>query len=272
MADPVIPIYETFLMHHPTIDGEEILDIFHQLMQTNSDQRVLRLMGQAKLGKSHLLTKVFPVLAQQEQAACRHAILDLRSQAQGVPDVLHSACGQLGDEDFGGYLAEYKAWRNRPRIEATGLQALLSKISISARDETDESRRVIPDLTLAFVNDLRRRPGQPVLLLFDAVDNAAEATRVWLMDSLLVQLAGLPHVRCVVAGRTLPDAAGAYAMACYSYELRPVTEENAYIRFCELHETGLVEQSIRDIARACGYSPGLFAELAQSYRTGGSRG
>ena len=79
-------------MHHPTINGEEILALFHELMQPDSDQRVLRLMGQAKLGKSHLLTKVFPTLARQEQAACRHAILDLRSQAQGVPDVLHSAC------------------------------------------------------------------------------------------------------------------------------------------------------------------------------------
>ena len=98
-------------MHHPTINGEEILDLFHQLMQPNSPQRVLRLMGQAKLGKSHLLTKVFPGMARQEQATCRHAILDLRSQAQGIPDVLHSACGQLGDEGFGGYLAEYKTWR-----------------------------------------------------------------------------------------------------------------------------------------------------------------
>ena len=241
-------------------------------MQPNSDQRVLRLMGQAKLGKSHLLMKVFPGLAQQAQATCRHAILDLRSQAQGIPDVLHSACGQLGDDGFGGYLAEYKAWRNRPRIEASGLQALLSKISISTRDETDESRRVIPDLTLAFVNDLRRRPGQPVLLLFDAVDNASDATRTWLMDSLLVQLAALPHVRCVVAGRTLPDAAGGYAAFCGSYELKPVQEEDAYIHYCQQHGIVMVEQSIRDFARACGYVPGLFAELTEPFQTGGGRG
>lgn len=259
-------------MHHPTINGEEILGIFQELMQPNSPQRVLRLMGQAKLGKSHLLTKVFPGLAQQKQTACRHAILDLRSQAQGIPDVLHSACGQLGDDGFGGYLAEYKAWRDRPRIEANGLQAFLSKISISARGEADESRRVIPDLTLAFVNDLRKRPGQPILLLFDAVDKAAEATREWLMDSLLVQLAGLPHVRCVVAGRTLPDAAGGYAIACQSYELQPVKEAEAYILFCQSRGIVLVEQSIRDFARGCGYAPGLFAELTQSFWAGGTRG
>jgi hypothetical protein len=259
-------------MHHPTINGEEILALFHELMQPDSDQRVLRLMGQAKLGKSHLLTKVFPTLARQEQAACRHAILDLRSQAQGVPDVLHSACGQLGDESFGGYLTEYKTWRDRPRIETRGLQALLSKISISAHGEADEIRRVIPDLTLAFVNDLRNRPQQPVLLLFDAVDNAAEPIRDWLMDSLLVQLAPLPHVRCVAAGRTLPDAAGGYAAVCEHYELQPVKEDEAYIRFCQLYGIVMVEQSIRDFARGCGYAPGLFAELTQSFRAGGSRG
>lgn len=259
-------------MHHPTINGEEILDLFHQLMRADSPQRVLRLMGQAKLGKSHLLTKVFPGMARQEQAACRHAILDLRSQAQGIPDVLHSACAQLGDEGFGGYLAEYRAWRNRPRVEASGLQALFSKISISAHDETDESRRVIPDLTRAFVNDLWARPHQPVLLLFDAVDNAAESTRDWLMDALLVQLATLPHVRCVVAGRTLPDAAGGYAAVCHSYELQPVTEEEAYIDYCRSQGLGLVEQSIRDFARAFDYRPGLFAEYMRPFQTGGSRG
>lgn len=259
-------------MHHPTINGEEILDIFHELMQTNSNQRVLRLIGQAKLGKSHLLTKVFPALARQEQATCRHAILDLRSQAQGVPDVLHSACAQLGDAGFAGYLAEYRAWRNRPRIEASGLQALLSKISIFAQSEAEESRRVIPDLTRAFVNDLRARPQQPVLLLFDAVDNAADATRDWLMDMLLVQLASLPHVRCVVAGRTLPDAAGGYAAVCGHYELQPVQEENAYIHFCQSLGMRLVEQSIRDFARASGYKPGFFAELTEPFQTGGGRG
>jgi hypothetical protein len=258
--------------HYPTINGEEILDRFQQLMQPHSPDRVLRLLGQAKLGKSHLLTKVFPGLARQEQSACRYAILDLRSQAQGVPDVLHSACAQLGDEGFSRYLAEYKTWRSRPRVEASNLQALLSKISISARDEAEESRRIIPDLTLAFVSDLRAQPHQPALLLFDAVDNAADATRDWLMDSLLVQVAGLTHVRCVVAGRTVPDAAGGYAAFCASYELQPVTEEEAYIRFCQSEGIGLVEQSIRDIAKCCGYFPGYFVELAQPFRSGGSRG
>lgn len=259
-------------MHHPTINGEEILGIFHYLMQADSPHRVLRLMGQAKLGKSHLLTKVFPILARQEQTACRHAILDLRSQAQGIPDVLHSACAQLGDEGFGGYLAEYRAWRNRPRVEVRDLHSSFSRITISAHEEADEHRRIIPDLTRVFVNDLRARPREPTLLLFDAVDSAVGTTRDWLMDSLLVQLATLAHVRCVVAGRTLPDAAGGYVAVCDSYELQPVTEDNAYIEFCRLVGIQLVEQSIRDFAKACSYLPGHFVELAQPFRSGGSRG
>lgn len=260
-------------MHHPTINGEEILSLFHQLMQPDSPQRVLRLMGQAKLGKSHLLTKVFPGMARQEQATCRHAILDLRTQSQGILDVLHSACGQLGDENFEGYLAEFRAWRRRSTtasIHVNTLQAILSKISIAAQSEAEASHRIVPDLTLAFVNDLRKCSDEPVLLLFDTVDNAADSTRDWLMDTLLVSLAGLPNVRCVVAGRTLPDAAGGYAAACYSYELQPVREEDAYIRFCQLRGIGLAEQSIRDIARASDYFPGFFAELA--FRAGGTRG
>lgn len=50
-------------MTHPMIDGEEVLDLFATFIQPQSRHRVLRLLGEAKLGKSHLLTKVLPVLA-----------------------------------------------------------------------------------------------------------------------------------------------------------------------------------------------------------------
>jgi hypothetical protein len=247
------------------IDGEEVLNLFATFMQPQSRHRVLRLLGEAKLGKSHLLTKVLPVLARSQYQACTCAILDLRNPALGVPDILHNTCSQLNDAAFTGYRNAYQAWRNRPKIEANGLQALLSKISIQARSSEDDTRLILPDLTRAFVSDLRQFDAKPVLLLFDAVNDSTDQTRTWLMDMLLVQLSPLDHVRVVIAGRDLPDAAGSYAAACLSYELQPVVEVDAYIRFC--HETGvtLAEQSIRDFAHAFNYRPGLFAEYTQSF-------
>jgi hypothetical protein len=114
------------------------------------------------------------------------------------------------------------------------------------------------------VADVRGLTGVRVALLFDALDGADENTRGWLMDTLLVQLAPLAHVRIVVAARSLPETSSSYAALCRSYELPPVVEEEEYIAYCRQVGAQLVEQSIRDFARACDYKPGFFVDWAIS--------
>jgi hypothetical protein len=84
-------------MPHITINQTDVVELFHELMQPNAEFRVLRLLGEAKLGKTHLVTKIFPQIARGDYHA-RCAILDLRNQTQTAPDVLHATCGLLGDE------------------------------------------------------------------------------------------------------------------------------------------------------------------------------
>lgn len=248
-------------MPFATINQKDIIELFHELMQPGSEYHVLRLLGEAKLGKSHLVTKIFPQIAQQDyHAHC--AILDLRNQAQTTPDILHAACGLLSDEAaFEAYHAAYQEWLNRPKVKVTGLQAIFSRVQIRQEGEADEERKIIRHLVDQFVMGLRQLADATVVLLFDAVNDATPTTCDWLMDTLIVQLMRLPHMRVVVAGRSMPEASGSYVAMCYSHQLTPIEEVEAYIAYCQQIGAELAEQSIRDFAHACAYRPGMFADL-----------
>ncbi|MDY6877369.1 MAG: ATP-binding protein [Chloroflexota bacterium] len=243
-----------------TINRRDSINLFHHLMQPDSEFHILRLLGEAKMGKTHLLTKVFPTLARQNYQA-HYAVLDLRGQAQTPTSILHTAYSQIGDPTtFPNYCAAYQELINRSKVQVTGLQAILALVQIRAIDETDESESVIRHLTSQFVADLHNLADSSLLLLFDAVEGADERTRNWLMDILLMQLSTLAHVKIVVAGRSVPEAYGSYTATCHSYELRPVNEVQAYIVYCREIGANLEEQSIRDFARAFDYKPGLFVD------------
>jgi hypothetical protein len=252
-------------MPFPTIDQQDAIDLFHQLMQPESPFRVLRLLGPAKMGKSHLVTKVFPDLARETyEAHC--AVLDLRNQAQSTSDILHAACNLLGhDIPFPAYYGAYQEWLNRPRVEVRGLQAFLSSFTIRAGEEEAESRKWARHLTAQVAVDLREVSNAQVVLLFDALDGASESAQGWLMDMLLVQLAPLPHLRIVVAGRGVPEPHGSYAALTRSYELQPVREIHEYISYCRQIGAALGEQSIRDLALAFDYAPGSFADVMPKF-------
>ena len=217
-------------MPTPTINRQDAIDLFNWFMQPDSPCRVLRLSGEGKMGKTHLMAKVFPELAREiHQARC--AVLDLRNRAQTIPDILHVAYGLLGDQSkFPNYYATYQeGLAHRPQVEVKGLKAVLASVVIRGEEAGDESRKWTRHLTAQFAADLRELTDSRVALLFDALDVADESTQAWLMDTLAVQLARFAHLRLVVAGRRVPEPAATYAAVCASYDLPPVQEEEEYI-------------------------------------------
>jgi hypothetical protein len=178
-------------MAQPMINRRDAIEIFRELLHADSRFRVLRLVGDPKMGKSHLVTQVYPEIV-KEAGGWRCAVVDLRNRAQTSLDILHvvsSLCG--GEGLFPRYAAGY---------------------------------------------------------------------RDWLVDTLLVELAGFAHLRAVVAGRCVPDAHDSYVSVTRSLELRPVEDEREYIGFCHAVGVELAEQSIRDLARALDYCPGHFVD------------
>ncbi len=241
----------------PLINHDDAIALFSELLQPTPRRRFMRLLGEGEMGKTTLLREVFPVLADQQ--GLRTAFIDMRNQAQKPLDFLHMICGQINRQGFPSFDKAYDQWLTRPKVQISGLQALFSKIQVGSREDDEGSADPILLLTRRFVDDLDQLNAHTTLLLFDAVDNASPFTQSWLMDQLLVQLQSLPHARAVVGGRTLPDASGAYARHCCSYELRPVQDTAAYVRYCRELGLNLSEELIRTGAIFCSFNPGRFA-------------
>ncbi len=242
-----------------TINRHEAVQLFHQLLQPDSQIRILCLAGDGKLGKSHLLTKVFPALLQQQYQA-RYAVLDLRNRLRTVPDILETACELLGREHFESYTAGYQALTSTTKLECEPVHALSSYFNNPAKNSRDDTEYRYRNLTTQFVNDLKKLDNTLLLLLFDSVNNATESIQTWLMDTLLLQAFRLPQLRVIMAGRCLPEVDGSYAAYCDRYQLTPVKDMEEYIGYCRSLNVQLHEEAIKAFASYVDYIPGTFVE------------
>lgn len=246
-------------MVHETIDTDDIIRVFRQLLEGDSTKQVLYIIGETKLGKSHLLTKVFPLLAQQEYQT-RHAVIDLRYPMHTIPDILSLTSSQFDGKHCTYYQNAYQAWMNQPKVKLENVFLFLSTLTLSTKQEHDDLHKNEHYLTTQFIKDLETYNDRPLLLLIDHIDNALEKIQLWLINTFLVQASLLKHIRVVIAGRSIPEPHGRYVASCIRYQLHPVTEEEAYIAYCHRLNVTLVEQSVRDIARLMDYRPGMFVD------------
>lgn len=250
-----------------TIDRQAAIEVFHRLMQPDSDYRIVLMEGDSKLGKSHLVDKVFPAIA-QELYGVVHAKVDLRTSAKSPYNILHNLFGLLGAGNvFPSFESAYEQMLIQSRVDVSRSVAMFSRIEISAGGALDRDRHMLRHLVSKFALDLSEATTTPILLLFDSVDEAEESVLNWIMDPLLVFLYPLSHVKVVLAGRSVPEPCGTYEDICCTHRLLPVQSEDEYIAFCR--EIGIVDQpgegltndTIRAFARACEYKPGFFFEL-----------
>jgi hypothetical protein len=249
---------------HKTIDTHEAIHFFCNLMKNSTQERILCLVGDGKMGKSHLLTHVFPLLAERDyQARC--AILDLGYPFSTIPDVLSQICAQLGDPHFHDYYSAEQELMRHPKVDVKGLRALFSHITVSNKDYQDEASYQVRYLTSHFVKDITQLADQPLLLLFDSVEKASEEMQGWLMRNLLLSLSRLKHIRVVLAGRSLPEPYISYSTHCQHYKLCPVMQIDEYVTYCQQSDLLLSEEQIRTLAHAFDYIPGLFVDVLPKF-------
>jgi hypothetical protein len=218
------------------------------------------------MGKSTFLTKVFPALA--DRHAVRYAGVDMRNAAQSPAELMHVLCSQLDVDHFPGFDQAYTELldQQRANVQVNRCMAIFSRVDISSRaGDNEPSALITPHLTRKFVDDLRGLNDRMVLLLFDTTEQANPITQSWLFNDLLGRLRPLTHLRVVIAGRQLPEAASSYAATCHRYKLRPVLEAEAYIRYCRAIGSRLDEPNIRLLAHNSGYTPDVFANTAKLF-------
>jgi hypothetical protein len=252
--------YQTIVeQKQQTIDTHEALKLFHQLMETNSHFRVLYLIGNAKMGKSHLLTKIFPVMSHHKYQA-RSILFDLRNRTYAVPDILNIACEQLGPKVCYNYYTAYQQLTKHPNSNITRFLSDFSYVDASVEAYNDIQKRD-DRLTTQLMLDLSKLQDKPLVLFFDSVNNASEQVQAWLTTIFLPRASLFSHIRTVVAGRTLPAAPGSYVDLHQLHQLQPVKEEAEYIAYCQSIQVNLADQVIRSIASDCNYTPGMFVDF-----------
>lgn len=252
--------------HPPTINHDEPVELFHQLLNPATTHRYMRLLGGPEMGKSHLLTRVLPVIAFQN--GWRPILLDLRNQATTIIGSLDFLCQTIGRPNFPEYERALQAWTSQPQVQGDTIEALLATFAIGrsrlGKEQNEQTQRIEYELTTCVVNDLAKLNHVPLVLIFDQVENASVDVQRWLMEHLLADLKSVEHICVVAGGRTLPEAARSYQFLCCSHELEPVTQPAAYISYCREIAVELSEQSIKDIANLVQYIPGQFANLVRN--------
>ncbi|MEM7131874.1 MAG: effector-associated domain EAD1-containing protein [Chloroflexota bacterium] len=243
----------------PIIDRVDCVAMFLNLLNADHPHRFFRLTGQAKMGKSHLLTKIFPKIA--EHRGLRSIVIDLRELS--AIDILQNACGQIDPTGFSTFDATYREWLAQPNSEPENLSTLLGQRS------DEKSRAVIAQFTRSFVSDLKDLVQHPILLVFDQVERGSDDVQSWLCNQLLAQLQSIPQVHAITGGRALPPSSGAYASICCEYTLTQVEEVDAYVQYCRQIEADIQEEFIPQLAKALFYNPGAFAESMTQFTTGG---
>lgn len=242
-----------------TIDTHEAFKLFHQLMATDSHFRVLYLIGNAKMGKSHLLTKVFPVIAQHTYQA-RSIVIDLRNRTYTVPDILNIVCEQLGPKICHNYDTACLQLTKRPNSNITRFLSDFSYVDASMEAYSGIQKRD-ERLTTQLMLDLSKLQDKPLVFFFDSVNNASEQVQAWLTSTFLPRVSLFSHIRTVVAGRTIPAAPGSYVDLHQLHQLSPVEDEAEYIAYCQSIQVNLADQLVRSIARDCNYTPGMFVDF-----------
>lgn len=264
-SDPQ-PIREPARPYPPIINHDGAIQQFRQLLQPKVQYRFIHLQGDGEMGKTTLLAKVFPILA--EHSSVYYAAIDMRNSAQSPVDIIHTICSQLGDELFPHFAQAYSELLNQQRatIQISRSMAIFSKIDI-INHPVDDNKGDLGTLHLTsnFIEDLRSMRERLIVFLFDTVDQASTVTQNWLLNDLLGRLRPLLHLRVVVAGRRLPEASSSYSATCRPYKLSPVFDMEAYIRYCREIGARLDEQNIRLLAQNTGYIPGAFANTAKLF-------
>jgi hypothetical protein len=241
------------------IDRQPAINLYRAVLEGERRECILRLIGESKMGKTHML-RVYRHIAEQEYNA-RCAVIDLRSRLYDCGDLLHLVAQQLGLPNFENYQAAHDKLASQPQMQVSGLMALLSRVSLRAEGAREAEQYQRRWLTAAFLQDLEAIPrGSPIVLLFDAFEQADRLVQDWLNESMLPGLSRITNVRVVVAGQTLPKPPATYHDVCCTHELPPVSLDDHRL-YCARIRANLSDEQIEVLHRVLDGKPGLFVEL-----------
>lgn len=242
------------------IDRIPELGFFRGIMTKHRRERVLRITGVPKMGKTRLIEEYQRIAKREFGARC--ALIDFRGWSQSDAALLYTIGEQIDISFFPELIAAQEKIATSPNIELSGIHAF-SHLSIQSGVDPDKSEHQRGMLTYAFLKDLRAISGLTIVILFDTFEASSDSTRGWLNEQLLVSIKQIPHVVTVLAGKALPTPLVSWKDMAQDFELEPVKDIEEYKQYCAHLGMELDEKtcaSIETLYTVFEGSPGLFAD------------
>lgn len=202
---------------------------FQQLLQPKCNNRIVMYHGkESGIGKTELLgfcRKQIP------EEMC-YLVMDLRGTATTVTEILSRSVDKLGG------LAKLKNFSSRLtqlsrvpslNLEDNTLKGTRNQIEVVVQNTAplDKQERY-EQLTEAWFADLATIQN-PMLLMFDAFEQANQEVKDWISGPLLGRLPDNMMLRLALAGQELPEQRLDWKHCCDVYGLYGVTEAQAWL-------------------------------------------
>jgi hypothetical protein len=244
------------------IDRLAAMAMFSGMLDGTSGNRLLRIIGAEKMGKSRLLREYRKMVQERWGGNC--ALIDLRSKFQTYSAIVFQVTQQTPNIRYAEFSEAQAQLFSAPKIELSDLNLFFSKLSVSLPDQSSDSAEEYARqrITSAFCEDLRSAQlDSPMVLLFDTFDGAAQNTQDWLSEQVLLPLLQIQNIYVVLAGRELPELPGLLASSSKTHTLPPVSLED-HIAYCTSLGINVSREVIEAFHRVFEGTPGLFSEYA----------
>ena len=250
---------------HFIVDRLTALDLFEKIITGQRAERILRITGPGKIGKSHLLREYRTRAITQHNH--RVVTVKLGNTLPDPPDILYNIRTQLRPLNFPKFIPAHDQY-SQTKIEIKEVNAIFSKLSAQTSEHKNSDQYRHRQLTEAFLDDLATLSDHPILLCFDTFDQA-QSLHGWFQEHFLTGLCHFKNLSVIVAGRTLPDPSPAIEHHCVNHNLEPLTIQH-YQQIRDKFDLDLPDVALEAIHKMCSGRPGdiidsvpLFARSGQ---------
>jgi hypothetical protein len=242
------------------------LELFDRMIAGQTDECILLLEAEGKMGKSMLLSAFERCCLPNVPCAA----INLKGSSTGLHEVFYRLCDALGWDRFPAFRACVESLRQVTIDKNVIIGRADIEVALRAPDEGDRAARRA-QLTQAFFDDLRAWSGC-LVLIFDTYEQANPEVQDWLAGPCLARARRTADLVVVIAGRQVPEESIEWAAYCHRHRLGGIEDVDAWHLYSQRRKLPVPRDWIEGYCVASQGHPGQVDELlAGAARWGGTR-
>lgn len=246
-----------------TINTEYAISDFCEMLNPESNKRIMHIWGDSMMGKSHLTEKVFPLIARNAHVKIIASRIEFAGFEGDEIDLMCQIMALFPDpkSDCPSFTQQRESFLSF--LEQT------SKATISQSNAFDFRQRRSDHcnaMALALVSDLRKHEDAHFVFLFDAVNNIPSGLRDWLLKKFIIHISQLRNIRVVITSKEPVDLSYIQPHLCLIHRLQVIQNIKPFVEYCQRHDMHIKIHEIRTIVYAARFNPGQFLILANEFK------